>query len=418
MRNNVDEIFIDCVRTAALGAAAPTIQTGPLPAPRARFSAMFKNCLFLDGGIVDGRNLYYSAPGLIEQFDASNFFTLSAEGGNITAMFSNYTTLVIFRERAIDVVTGDFGTGFQVSTIANGVTCESPHSIQSIPGLGVVFLALDGIYALTGGLQGGAINDLVKLSAAQDEIIERITLDTFAKAVSCYSALHREYHLYVPYDGNDRPNKGIILHIDRVGKGQQSPFSTREGFPVGAITTRNDGTIVFGHNLGTEGVGSPTNALDRGLFVMSGKRSQGYVFADNVITPGGPPTSRYRSAWFDFGDPQIKKQVTYVTLWVMTTGQPTITLTHYKDFSLRGINERTYLMQPPDQKDLPVFDTVVLDTGSIYEDHRLVPVRFSVAHQSCSWFCFEFQTTDDLIFLGYELEYTTKGTRVVAGKRA
>jgi hypothetical protein len=102
----------------------------------------------------------------------------------------------------------------------------------------------------------------------------------------------------------------------------------------------------------------------------------------------------------------------------MTTGEPTITLRHYKDFSLRGVNERTYKAQPPDQADLPVFNTVFLDSGAIYEDHRLVPLRFAVAQQSCSWFSFEWETTDDLIFIGYELEYTTKGTRVVMGKRA
>jgi hypothetical protein len=161
-----------------------------------------------------------------------------------------------------------------------------------------------------------------------------------------------------------------------------------------------------------------TNVPNRGLFVISGKRSMGYGFAADALYPLGPPTSRYRSAWFDFGDAQIKKQVSYVTLWVLTTGQPTITMRHYKDFSLRGVSERTYVMQPPDQKDLPVFDTVILDNKGIYEDHRLVPVRYSIAQQSCSWFSFEIETTDDLIFIGYELEYTTKGTRVVMGKRA
>jgi hypothetical protein len=41
-----------------------------------------------------------------------------------------------------------------------------------------------------------------------------------------------------------------------------------------------------------------------------------------------------------------------------------------------------------------------------------------VAHQSAAWFCFEIETTEDLVLVGYEYEYTTKGTRVVAGVRA
>jgi hypothetical protein len=416
VRNNVEELFIDPTRTAALGAAAASIPTGPLPAPSARFSSLFNRCLFLDGGINDPKSLYYSAPGLIEQFDVASVLELSSTGGGITALYSNYTSLLVFREEAIDVVTGDFTTGFQVTTISNSITCRSPHSIKAIPGLGVVFLALDGVYAITGGLEGGAINDIVKLTLNQDELIERITPDCHAKAVACYSAEHREYHLYVPYDGNDRPNKGLVLHVDRLGQGSNSPWSTREGYPVGAVATRFDGSIVFGHNTGTQD--STAAGVNRGLFVLSGKRSQGYSDSVAGLVPNGPPTSRYRSSWFDFGDAQVKKQVSYVTLWVMTTGEPTITLRHYKDFSLRGVNERTYKAQPPDQADLPVFNTVFLDSGAIYEDHRLVPLRFAVAQQSCSWFSFEWETTDDLIFIGYELEYTTKGTRVVMGKRA
>ena len=41
--------------------------------------------------------------------------------------------------------------GFTVSTISDSVTCRAPHSIATVPGLGVVVLARDGVYALTGG---------------------------------------------------------------------------------------------------------------------------------------------------------------------------------------------------------------------------------------------------------------------------
>jgi hypothetical protein len=62
-------------------------------------------------------------------------------------------------------------------------------------------------------------------------------------------------------------------------------------------------------------------------------------------------------------------------------------------------------------------DATILGTGQ-YRTDRLVPLRFSVAHQSAAWFCFEVETTEDLVLVGYEYEYTTKGTRVVAGVRA
>jgi hypothetical protein len=389
------------------------VATGPLPAPRARFSALYNGCLFLDGGIDDARTLYYSAPGLIEQYAADAFLELSSQGGGITALFGNYTTLLVFREQGIDVVQGDYTTGFTVTTLSNSVVCLSPNSIQAIPGLGVVFLAKDGVYAITGGLQGGAVNDLVNLTVGLDGLIERITPDCLAKAVSAYSSQHREYHLYVPVDGNDRPNLGLILHVDRLSLTTElSPWSTRVGFPVGALTSLHNGSLVFGHHTGAEA--GQGNAFQKGLFVISSKRALGKQEVGDVLVDGDPPVSAYRSAWFDFGDPQIQKQVSYVTLWMMTTGDPQVTVRHYKDFNLTPITERTYKAQPPDAASLPVMDKVTLGSTT-YKTERLVPLRFSVAHQSCAWFCFEVETTEDLVLVGYEYEYTTKGTRVVAG---
>jgi hypothetical protein len=359
--------------------------------------------------------LYYSAAGLIEQFAADAYIELSARGGAITALFSNYNTLLVFRENGIDVVQGTAATGFQVTTLTEGVTCRAPHSIQTVPGLGVVFLALDGVYAVLGGLTGGAINEVVNLTVPQDDLIRRITPDCHPRAVGCFSELTREYHVYVPMDGNDRPNLGLVLHVDRLQRAESlSPWTTRTGFPVGAIATLYSGAIIFGHNTGNETGGTDSQ---RGLFVISGKRAMGADYVGETLTVNAPPTSTYRSAWMAFGDPQMQKQVSYVTVWVMTTGKPKVQMRHYKDFSLVPTLEQTYTAQSPDASPQPVLDAEVLGKNA-YRIDRLVPLRFSVAHMSAAWFCFELETTEDLVLVGYEYEYTTKGTRVVAGVRA
>ena len=418
IRNNVEPTFFDAVLTANLGQPAPAIATGPLPAPRARFSALFSGCLWLDGGIEDGRVLYYSTAGLIEQFAADAFIELSARGGSITALFGNYNTLLVFRENGIDIIQGNYKDGFTATTLTEGVTCRAPHSIATVPGLGVVFLAVDGVYAVVGGLSGGAVNEVINLTVPQDDIIRRITMDCHTKAVGCFSEQTREYHLYIPVDGNDRPNLGLVLHVDRLTRAESlSAWTTRTGFPVGAITTLFDGTVVFGHHTGSQTGGTQSQ---RGLFVISAKRTLGKDYnADPqpALVDNGPPVSAYRSAWHSFGDPQVQKQVSYVTLWVMTTGRPSITMRHYKDFSLVPTLEQTYTAQSPDSTPQTTMDATILGTGQ-YRIDRLVPLRFSVAHQSAAWFCFEMETTEDLVLVGYEYEYTTKGTRVVAGVRA
>jgi hypothetical protein len=416
VRNNVDTIYFDAIATANLGQPAPAIATGPLPAPSARFSAIFGSCLWLDGGLVDSRTLFFSAPGLIEQFDAASYIELSAEGGAITALTSHYTSLVVFREAGIDVVEGSYAAGFTVRTLLAGVTCRSPHSVAAVPGLGLVFLALDGVYALLGGLQGGSISEVVNLTERQDGLIARITPDCFPRAVAVFSSALREYQLFVPVDGNDRPNLGLVLHLDRLqGAGGESAWSTRLGFPVGAIATLYDGTVVFGHNTGAES-GDPNT--QRGLFVVSGRRSMGMAFQNDVLKYTPPPTSVYRSAWYAFEDPQTQKQVSYVVLSVLTTGEPTITMRWLKDFSLVPTSERTYKMQAPDAPPAATLDTVVLGKGAAYREPRLVPLRYSVAHQSAAWFAFEIETTEDIVLVGFEYEYTVKPTRVTAGVRA
>jgi len=418
VRNNVETTFFDAVATANLGQPAPEIATGPLPAPRARFSALYNGCLFLDGGIDDARTLYYSTVGLIEQFAADAYIELASTGGGITALYASYTALLVFRENGIDVVQGDYTNGFTVTTISNSITCRAPHSIRTVPGLGVVFLANDGVYAITGGLVGGASAEVINLTSSQDGFIKKITPDCHAKAVAVFSEKLREYQLYVPIDGDDRPNRGFILHIDRLPLlDSVSPWSVRVGFPVGAVSTFFDGTVLFGHNTGSQQA-VPANS-QRGLFVISGKRAAGKTPSgqQGALAYAALPKSIYRSAWNSFGDPQLQKQVSYVTLWLLTTGNVEVTVKHYKDFSLVPLEERTYLAQPPDAARQPVLNTAIIDASN-YSDERLVPLRVSVAHQSAAWFCFEIATAAELTIVGYEYEYQTKGTKVIAGVRA
>ena len=412
--NNCDDMYIDAALGSDLAVPAPTVPTVGLPAPRARFSAFWAGSLWLDGGIADAETLYYSRTGRIEEFRATGFIRLGGQNaGGITGIFPHYACLVVFRENAIDVITGSASSGFQASTIATGVTCRAPHSVAAVPGLGLVFLALDGVYAIVGGLQGGSTFDVVKLTTSQRELIDRLTPDLHPKAVGAFSAKTREYHVYAAADGQDRPSLGLVLHVDLL-ETSLSPWSTRVGFPVGAIAPMYDGTLAFGHHTGIEaGANSPA-----GVFLITARRALGGTVAENTFTYANPPTSTYRSTWNDFGDAAAQKQVLYVTLWCLTTGRPTVTVKHLKDFSLTAVEERSYEAQPPDAADLPVYDFAQLGTATAYRKERLVPLRVSVAQQSCSWFAFQVSTSDDLVIVGHEIEYKFGKARTIMGKRA
>lgn len=419
VKNNVDELFFDPYASNTRGAAMPGLnESVPFPVPRARFSAVYKDCLFLDGGVVDPFTLVYSHPDKIDQYAAESFIRLQANAGGVTGLFSLYTSLVVLRENGIDVVEGDFSNGFVATTITNQIACRSALAIDSVPGLGVMVLAQDGIYLLKGGLVGGAELDITRVSDPIEDYISRITPDCATRAVARYSPLTREMHFYVPIDGNDRPNLGLVFHVDKMA------WTIRKGFPVGAIDRLYTGELVFGHHTGSTNPQDPDQPA--GLFVITNRRNMGGTIQEDQYVLGPPPTSTYKSAWLDFGDAQAQKQIHYVTLWVKTEGSQDIKLSAYKDHLLEPVSETgSYKLQPPDKTLKPVMgpsgfptaETAVFDTSE-WQRADFVPMRFSVAVQSAAWFAFELESDQDFTLVGWEIEFTARGTRVVQGHKA
>ncbi len=120
----------------------------------------------------------------------------------------------------------------------------------------------------------------------------------------------------------------------------------------------------------------------------------------------------------DFIKAYIKRQVQYVTLWIKTTGSVNLRLEDFRDFEYTPTgSDSRFLAQPPDQTNQPVFGSAVIGTDQ-WQDTRLTPIRIPVAQTSCSWFKFRLTTTDDILLIGYEVEYTARGTAVIAGKTA
>lgn len=405
-RNNVEDLFHCFRKSSTFTVPAPLAQDSSIfPAPRARCCAIFNDCLFLDGGVDDGNRLYFSKPTLIDQFGAADYISLSTGGGAVTGLYTYYQNLIVFRESSIDILSGRY-PDFQVQTLTRQIACRSPHSIDAVPGMGVMFLSLNSVFMISGGTAGGSVINVQEVGGVIRSEIERLTQECAARAVGKYSPTLQEYHLYIPANGNDRPNLGFVYHLEKQG------WSIRSGFPVGCIDRLHNGTLVFGHH-----TGNPSNEnVEAGLFVISGIRSMGGTLDGDVYTDGPPPTSVYECAWQDFGDAQVKKQVQYVTLWAMTTGSVTLNLSYFKDFEYTAVaSDSRFIAQPPDRENQPVYDEAIVNTAQ-WQDARLVPIRIPVALESCSWFKFRLETTDDIMLIGHEIEFMARGTTVIAGK--
>ena len=404
VRNNAETAWWDGYQTRSLGAAAPTgTQRVEFPATRARFAQVFMNRLWVDGGFASSRVLYYSAAGHHEQFAAANFVRLSGDGGGVTGLRAHYRTLLVFRERGVDTLTQDQSGAWVVQAISSEIQVVSHAAVDNVPGLGVMVAARSGIYLLSGGFEGGSVFEIQWASADLVDEWSRVTQECLARAVAKYCHNTREFHVYVPADGDDRPSLGLVYHLDK------QAWTKRLGFPVGSLGMLPSGDLVFGNN---------GQANNEGLHVISARRALGREQSGQTFIDRGPPTSKWKSPWLSMDNPQNKKQVQYVTVWVQTTGSVSVTLRVYKDWEYSPLLERSYFAQPADAVELPVLDTAILDSGLEWKRPHAVPLRVSVAQQSCSWFAFEFETTDDLVFVGWTVEYAQRSTRITEGKRA
>ena len=405
--NNTETVWWDSTPEASLGQLAPaSFERAPFPALRGRFAQVFSNRLWIDGGLTDSRTLFYSSAGQHEEFSRSGYVRLSGEGGGVTALRSHYKSLLVFRERGVDALSLDTNGSWVVRPINTEIQVVAHNAIDSVPGLGLMAVAKDGIYLIRGGFEGGSVFEIQWMTANLVDEWSRVTQECLMKAVARYSHATREFHAYLPVDGDDRPSLGLVFHVDK------QAWTTRTGFPVGCIDVMPSGALVFGNN---------GQANNEGLHIISARRAMGRELSGGqqpVWQDKAPPTSTWKSPWLSMDTPQNKKQVQFVTLWVQTTGSVPVTLRVYKDFSRDVSIETSYLAQPADAQLLPVLDQVLLDDGKEWSRTHAVPLRVSVANQSCSWFAFELETTDDLVLVGWSVEYAQRATRVVAGNRA
>lgn len=426
LSNNTDTFYVDYRQDTQLGAAAPLDSSSIImPANGGRFTATFKNCLFIDGGISDGSRLYYSNPLQPDTFKDSAYFDVGTrEGGDITGFEVYYNSLLVFREQAIDLVRGDPLNGFELVPFITGIGSRSPHAIINVPTMGIMFLGQDGVYKISGGLDGGSDLQIEKVSDPIQQYVDRLSLDGLTSAVGIYSSQWREVHYYVAADDGHRLTLGLVFHLD---SGSWTIRNNKE-WGVACITSDKDANLIFGKWYDSDPLATQTM---KGIYVMSRKRTAGTqnLGSDEVpdYQPQPMPPSKIRTQWLDFGQPFIKKHIKYVYLYILTTGNQTPFLTFYKDRQWDGGTEAGgAIMQRPDHFYQPVYEPVdpdLEDSQAVWgtakwQDKLLTQIRYSVDLAAASEFAFEIEATEAMKIMGYVVEYTSKGTETIRGRDA
>lgn len=211
VQDNVTTLYSDIKSDVELGSLFLAEDLGDFPR-NTTMMAVYKNTLFCAGELNE--ELRYSAPMNPEVFPIDNVFNLSDNQTSlITGLVATGDSLVVFKHRAIYLVKGNPVNGFFAQTLTTDIGCVSNQSIKEVPGVGVVFLSLDGIYLLE-GTYSDKPTTFFKLSQGLRETFNRINLSYAEKFRSIINHSEREYILSVCFDQSDTPNALLKFHYE------------------------------------------------------------------------------------------------------------------------------------------------------------------------------------------------------------
>lgn len=406
--NNKDLYFIDDVPDSGLGSQAPSIlDSVPFPSIHCRYMGVYKDCLFIDGGRVNDLALYFSNPAKPDQFGSLNFILLGhRQGGSITGLYSYFNHLLVFREYSIDIVRGSY-PNFTTASLNSNIGTLATNTIVFVPEFGVMFLSYDGVYTIFGNMEYGASPKVENITPHLRDTFSRLNKDALCKASAVYSRKRKEYIVHFPVDGVPFNNFGLVFHTDK------RVWSVRKNIPVGPMIVNMNGDVLFGMN-----DSAPTSNEEHGIMVLSARRSAGQSLDGDAMVDNAPPTSIMRSAWLDMGDPSAKKKIHSVYLFIATGGDQDIPLDYYMDFDYNSNNRTQALRQQrPDFADQEVYDKVFLDAGKYWEEPLVTTIRYDVHSKACSHFQWKIETTADVHIIGYAVDFTAAGLRVIKGKK-
>lgn len=147
--------------------------------------------------VAYGNTVYLSAPLDGTYFPDNQVIQLPDDGGKIVGLANWYGVLVIFRDKDI---WGFFGSDVTATDAAlvvqdTSVGCISGRTIASVPGVGLVFLGPDNVYALQ-GVSG--IPDQMRAVPIGDDIVKYLLKDMLYLDGVCGVYYNREYRLCFP----------------------------------------------------------------------------------------------------------------------------------------------------------------------------------------------------------------------------
>jgi hypothetical protein len=434
--DNTTRQYLDCIPDNELVTLAPSQSDSTTITSTYKYGAAWNGSMWLAGGDTVPTQVIYSVQGLPEQFPAFNFFDVGVrDGGHITALFPYYDVLLVFRQKAIDAVfTNAAGDGFTCTTINQSIGTIATNTIRLIPGIGVMFMNLDGVYLITGGMRGGASIEVTDVSFRFEKELSRISKNSLCRATAVYSDREKEYWVHFPVDGQTENTHGAVYSPVvnewslRYAADTESSVSD---WRFTQLAVDRTGYII----IGTLPSQTSNNLYPgMGLQVWSARHNAGdsmpYIVFQNVATVlytgADAPVGIWQSAWMDFGDDSVKKRVLSVEIETITEGNNEIELLWAADYSSEFVSAGTvapkigdYLNGTGPAQDATLTSGPNLATWDVskWQDHKVTRMRWDVRTGLVSHFAFRVQSANTSTVIKYKVLYvggsvTTPNTKM------
>jgi hypothetical protein len=412
INENSSRFYIDAMPDKFLVDQAPSFTASAAITTDWKFGEVWDNRLWL----AAGSRIIYSDKGIFEQFGALAYFDLGNQtGGDITQLVAFYNNLIVFRETAINIISFDTDS-YNISTITNTLGTVASRAVVVIPQLGVVFINEQGVWMLSGGLNGGASISMQKISKPIDKLLRRVNRSMMHKAIAAYSYREREVWLHLPTDDSTTPDFGFVLHLTP----QNPMWSIRTDLETptnsywSAMTTTVNGYFLLGNDPNWTPALDATTKKFGPLQVMSSSTTWGQgcqisAYGDNVtfaITDTAHNGHQWESAWYNSNENSVKVRYYSVELRIMSYGDNSFDFFYGIDYSFtesttstqkQAKSETVYTIKEDavfGPADLSVTKVPFTVNSSKIAEGRLITLRYDVNTELCDQFKFGVRTTN------------------------
>lgn len=310
---NSPAIFEDDTDTLSFPAGYPSDVEG------AEHVAVYKNHIF----VAKGSNLAFSAP-----YDETDF--TSTLGGGVINVGHTITGLIVFRDQLIVFsrnkikrLVGSSVADFQLLPIADDIGCVATDTIQEVGG-DIIFLGPDGLRLLSATERIGDFG-LNIASALIEEDIKRFTSlsQSYASIVLRQKAQYRIF--------------GFI-------SSEQQKNS--KGYIATKFSDQGAGSINWAETKGIKAyVADGRYVPDKEITVFANNDGYVYKLESGSSFDSSNIEAIYVSPFMPIDDPQIRKSIYKMSLYVDTTGNFDANVDF--DFDFFRIKNRNDQVQPP-----------------------------------------------------------------------